>query len=52
MSIDLLFYFVPVASLIALGFAYFFYKQMLKESEGTPTMKEIAEHVRKGRWPI
>lgn len=48
MSIDLLFYFVPVASLIALGFAYFFYKQMLKESEGTPTMKEIAEHVRKG----
>ena len=48
MSIDLLFYFVPFASLIALGFAYYFYRQMLKESEGTPTMKEIAAHVRKG----
>ncbi len=48
MNIDLLFYFIPIASLIALGFAYLFYRQMLKESEGTPTMKEIASHVRKG----
>ena len=48
MSTDLLFYFVPVASIIALVFAYIFYKQMLKEDEGTKTMKEIAEHVRKG----
>lgn len=48
MSIDLLFYFVPIAAIIALAFAYFFYRQMLKESEGTPTMKEIAAHVRKG----
>ncbi len=48
MSTQLLFYLVPIASIIALGFAYYFYKQMLKESEGTPTMKEIALHVRKG----
>ena len=43
-----LFYFVPVASLIALFFAWLFYHQMKKESEGTPTMKEIAQYVREG----
>ena len=43
-----LFYFVPVASLIALFFAWFFYHQMKKEDEGTPTMKEIAQYVREG----
>lgn len=36
------------ASIIALGFAFFFYRRMLKEDEGTPTMREIAAHVRKG----
>ncbi len=45
---DPLFYFVPVASLLALGFAYYFFKNMMKESEGTDVMKEIALHVRKG----
>ena len=29
------FYLVPVASLFALGFAYYFYKRMMRESEGT-----------------
>ena len=43
-----LFYFVPVASLIALFFAWLFYHQMKKENEGTPTMKEIAQYVREG----
>lgn len=43
-----LFYFVPVASLVALFFAWFFYHQMRKEDEGTPTMKEIAQYVREG----
>ena len=43
-----LFYIVPVASLIALFFAWFFYHQMKKESEGTPTMQEIAQYVREG----
>ena len=43
-----LFYFVPVAAVIALLFAYLFFKQMMKESEGTPTMKEIAQYVREG----
>jgi len=43
-----LFFLVPIASALALGFAYFFYKQMLKESEGTDTMKKIALYVRQG----
>lgn len=43
-----LFYFVPVASIIALFFAWIFYHQMKKENEGTPTMKEIAQYVREG----
>lgn len=43
-----LFYFVPVASMIALFFAWLFYHQMKKENEGTPTMKEIAQYVREG----
>ncbi len=43
-----LFYFVPLAALTALGFAWYFFKQMMKESEGTDLMKEIASHVRSG----
>ncbi|MDR1722679.1 MAG: sodium-translocating pyrophosphatase [Tannerella sp.] len=36
------------ASIIALGFAFYFFKQMMKKDEGTDTMKKIALHVRKG----
>ena len=36
------------ASIVALGFAFFFYRKMLKEDEGTPRMREIAGHVRRG----
>ncbi|MCQ2286331.1 MAG: sodium-translocating pyrophosphatase [Bacteroidales bacterium] len=36
------------AAIVALGFAWFFFRQMMKEDEGTPTMREIAAHVRKG----
>jgi len=43
-----LFWFVPAASLLALGFAYYFFKSVMKEDEGTDIMKEIASHVRKG----
>ncbi len=43
-----LFYFVPAASLVALFFAWWFFRQMMKEGEGTPTMKEIAQYVREG----
>ena len=34
--------------MIALAFAWLFFRQMMKESEGTVTMKEIALYVRKG----
>ena len=43
-----LFYLVPVAAVLALLFAWIFFRQMMKESEGTPTMKEIAQYVREG----
>jgi K(+)-stimulated pyrophosphate-energized sodium pump len=42
------FYLVPVASVVALIFAYYFFKGMMKESEGTEKMKTIARHVREG----
>ncbi|MBN1181007.1 MAG: sodium-translocating pyrophosphatase [Bacteroidales bacterium] len=43
-----LFWIVPSASILALLFAFIFYKTMMKESEGTDRMKNIASHVRKG----
>lgn len=43
-----IFYLVPISAIVALGFAYYFFKQMMRESEGTATMKKIAAHVRKG----
>ena len=45
---DYVVYLVLGASILALGFAFFFFKQMMKEDEGTDTMKKIALHVRKG----
>ena len=47
-NINVLFWFVPVAAIIALAFAYSFYRSMKRESEGTDRMREIAGHVRKG----
>ena len=44
----LLFWLVPVSSVLALCYAYYFYKQMKKVSEGTPQMAHIAAAVRKG----
>jgi len=38
----------PVGALVGLSAAFSFYKQMMKESEGTETMTEIAGHVREG----
>ena len=45
---SILFWLVPVASVLALCFAYYFHKQMMKESEGTPQMIKIAAAVRNG----
>ena len=45
---ETLFYLVPVASLIALLFAWIFYHKMKQADEGTPTMRQIAQFVREG----
>lgn len=43
-----LFWLVPASSVVALLLAWYFYRGMMKQSEGTPRMKTIAGHVRKG----
>lgn len=48
MEIQSLMYIVLAASVLALGFAFYFYKSMLKKDEGTDLMKKIAAHVRQG----
>ncbi|MBP3331590.1 MAG: sodium-translocating pyrophosphatase [Tidjanibacter sp.] len=44
----MIFWLVPIASVAALLFAWYFFRKMKAESEGTDRMKEIAGHVRKG----
>ena len=48
MNIPSVFWLVPTASIVALVMAWFFFKSMMKTDEGTPRMREIADHVRKG----
>ena len=48
MNIPSIFWIVPAASVVALSFAWAFYRLMKREDEGTPRMREIAAHVRKG----
>ena len=48
MKIPVVFWLVPIASVVALAMAWYFFRQMRKEDEGTPRMIEIAEYVRKG----
>ena len=47
-DVTLLMYVVLAASVLALSFAYYFYRSMLGKDEGTELMKTIASHVRKG----
>ena len=47
-NIPLVFWLISIASVVALGMAWFFFRSMMKEDEGTERMKEIAAHVRKG----
>ena len=48
MEIQSLMYVVLAASVLALGFAFYFYRSMLGKEEGTDLMKKIAAHVRQG----
>lgn len=43
-----IFLFIPLASILALVFAWIFFKSLMKNSEGTPRMIEIAQYVRDG----
>ncbi len=43
-----IFYLVPLAAIVALCFAWYFFRQMMKQSEGTDKMKTIARYVREG----
>ena len=47
-TIPTVFWLVPIASVTALFMAWVFFRQMMKEDEGTPRMKEIAAYVRSG----
>lgn len=47
-DLTILMYVVLATSVLALGFAYYFYRSMLGKEEGTELMKKIASHVRKG----
>ena len=48
MNLPSVFWLVPVASVVALGMAYYFFRTMMAADEGTPRMREIAGHVRRG----
>ena len=47
-DVTLLMYVVLAASVLALAFAWYFYRWMLGKDEGTELMKQIASYVRKG----
>ena len=42
------FWLVPASAVVALLLAWYFYREMMRESDGTDLMKRIASHVRKG----
>ncbi|MCL4275876.1 MAG: sodium-translocating pyrophosphatase [Anaerolineales bacterium] len=46
--LPLLWWLGPIAALIALGFAFYLYRQLMQLSEGTERMQEIAQAVREG----
>ncbi|MCR5679922.1 MAG: sodium-translocating pyrophosphatase [Prevotella sp.] len=48
MTIPFAFWLVPIASVVALTMAWCFFRQMMSTDEGTPRMREIAGHVRRG----
>lgn len=48
MTIPFAFWLVPIASIVALGTAWFLFRQMMAQDEGTPRMRELAQYVRTG----
>ena len=47
-SIPWIWWLGPIGSIVALAFAYYFYRSVMSVEEGTPRMIEIAEAVREG----
>lgn len=47
-NVNSIFWLAPASSILALFFAYIFFKQMMKHSEGNEKMQKIAKNVRKG----
>ncbi len=48
MSLSTLFLLAPLGSMMALVFAFYFYKDMVRKDPGTPEMQKIAGYVKKG----
>ncbi len=47
-ALPVLWWLGPIAALVALGFAFYLYRQLMKLSEGNERMQEIAQAVREG----
>jgi len=48
--IEVMWWIAPLASVLALGFAMYFYRKMMASDPGNPTMCTIAKHVRDGAY--
>ena len=46
--INSFFWIVPISSVVALVFAWIYFRQVMRESEGTDSMARIASYVREG----
>ena len=49
-GIPFIWWIAPIGSLIALGFARYFYKDLMSKGEGDPNMQQIAGYVREGAY--
>ena len=47
-AMPIVWWIAPIGALIALGFAYHFYRSVMKQDEGNETMRDIAQSVREG----
>jgi len=49
-GVPLIWWIAPISALLALGFAFYFYRKVMEAPEGTEKMIEIARHVREGAY--
>jgi len=48
--VQVMWWIAPVASVLSLMFAFYFYRKMMEADEGNASMKQIAAHVRDGAY--